>query len=114
MAISLYSRSSELQRTKEALKRERSAAKEATETLIETAMSAGSAFGLSYLRAAYPQSVGKGVFGMDVDLLAGLVGVGAGATGLVKDKTMSAYLEALGVGALAAYAARKGSEMGSK
>lgn len=116
MAMAIYSGGSRLQALRDSLKRQREKSREATESLVETTMSAGSAFAIGYLEEKYPDLKGanKGIFGIDASLVAGLVGVGIGATGIIKDKTMARYAEALGVGALAAYAASKGAEMARK
>lgn len=88
-------------------------AKKATATAIGTASAAGAAFGVSYLEAAYPDSFGQGVFGIDTSLLIGIVGVGLGATGMAGDESTNHIVESIGIGSLASYAAKMGRERGA-
>lgn len=96
------------------VKRAKEEQKKAVQAAMNTASAAGAAFGVSYLEAAYPDSFGQGVFGVDASLLVGLVGVGLGATGMAGDAQTSAIVESMGMGALAAYAAKKGREKGAE
>jgi hypothetical protein len=88
--------------------------KQATQKTINTAVAAGSAFAVGYAEAAYPDSFGKGVMGVDTSLLIGLVGVAAPMVGLVNDEMTADVVEAIGLGALASYAAKKGRETAAK
>lgn len=112
MAMTLHR--SELHRAKAALKKVREDSKHATQQIVHVAAAAGSSFGVSYLEAAYPTGIGAGIFGVDTSLLVGLLGVAAGATGMVGDKQTAELLESIGIGSLAAYAAKKGREKGSE
>jgi hypothetical protein len=112
MALTLHR--SELHRAKAALKKVRDESKHATQQIVHVAAASGSAFGVSYLETAYPDGIGAGIFGVDTSLLLGLVGVAAGATGMVGDKDTADMLESIGIGSLAAYAAKKGREKGAE
>ena len=103
-----------LHRLQARAKKVREDSKHATAQITNSAAAAGSAFGISYLEAAYPEGIGKGVFGIDTSLLIGIVGVGVGATGMVSDRMSSDLIEAMGIGALSAYAAKKGREKGAE
>ena len=112
MAMTIHR--SELHRAKAALKRVRDESKKGVQQIVHVAAASGSAFGVSYMEAAYPDGIGAGIFGVDTSLLLGLVGVAAGATGMVGDKDTAELLESIGIGSLAAYAAKKGREKGAE
>lgn len=91
------------------IKKEGQAAMEAG---IRTGAGMASAFGVSYIETRYPDK--NKVFGIELSLLVGIGATAAGAFNLVGDKQASEVFEAVGMGALAAFAARKGAEMGAE
>jgi len=111
MALTLRDERARLKARSEKMKLE---AKKATASAISTASAAGAAFGVSYLETAYPDGIGKGVFGIDTSLLVGVLGVAVGATGMAGDDQTNHIVESVGIGSLAAYAAKMGRERGAK
>lgn len=111
MAISLRDERARLENARKKMKLE---AKKATQSAIGVAGSAGAAFGVSFLETRYPDGIGKGVFGIDTSLLVGVLGVGLGATGMAGDEQTSHLVESIGIGSLAAYAAKMGRERGAQ
>lgn len=99
-------------RYKKALQRVRDEGKVAVQAGIRTGVGMASAFGTSYVMGRYPDKAK--VFGIDLDLLAGVAGSAVGAFNLAGDKQTSEMLEAAGLGALCSYAARRGGEMGAE
>jgi hypothetical protein len=110
MALTLRDERARLKRASEKMKLE---AKKATHSAIGVASAAGAAFGVSYLETRYPDGIGKGVFGIDTSLLVGVVGVALGATGMAGDEQSNHIVENVGIGSLAAYAAKMGRERGA-
>lgn len=96
---------------KRALARTRQEAKLAVQSGVKTGVGMGSAFGVSYIEARYPDKAK--VFGLDVSLLIGVGATAAGALGYAGDKETNDVVEAIGNGALAAFAAKKGAQMGA-
>ena len=80
---------------------------------IRTGAGMGSAFGVGYFEHRYPDKAQ--VVGIDLSLLVGVIGTAVGAFGLAgKDKQTNELIEAVGNGALFAFAAKKGAEMGAE
>lgn len=100
------------ERLKRSLARVRNEGKAAVEAGIRTGAGMASAFGVAYVEARYPDKAK--VFGIDLSLLVGVTGTAVGAFGLAGDKQTNEVVEALGNGALFAFAAKKGSEMGAE
>lgn len=98
------------ERAKAQLKTLRDKNKEAIGHTIGTAATMGSAFAVSYIEGRYPDK--KDIFGVPVSLAAGVACTIAGVLGAGGDKTANAVLQSVGNGALAAYAAGRGLEMG--
>lgn len=111
MAIQTYR--DKLHSLQQRAKKIREESQKASQIAMNTGVAAGSAFGISYLEAAYPTGIGAGVFGMDLSLIVGIAGVGASAAGLVSGQNAQ-LLESAGIGALAAFAAKKGKEKGAE
>jgi hypothetical protein len=84
--------------------------KKAVEAGIRTGAGMASAFGVTYIEQRYPKN--NKVLGIDLSLLVGVVATGAGAFGLAGDEETSRVVEAVGNGALFAFAAKKGGKMG--
>ncbi len=95
---------------KNRLRRAQEKSKEATSAAIGTATTMGSAFAVSYIEGRYPDK--KDIFGVPVSLALGVSATIAGVLGAGGDKTANAVLTSTGNGALAAYAASRGLEMG--
>lgn len=78
---------------------------------IRTGAGMASAFGVAYTEQRYPDKAK--VFGIDLSLLVGVTGTAVGAFGLAGDRQTNDIVEAIGNGALFAFAAKRGGEMGS-
>jgi DhnA family fructose-bisphosphate aldolase class Ia len=92
------------------IKKYQEKSQKATEAAIGTAATMGSAFAVSYIEGRYPDK--KDIFGVPVSLAVGVSATIAGVLGAGGDKTANAVLTSAGNGALAAYAAGRGLEMG--
>lgn len=117
----------ELTKIKLREKKAKDATKQKTEKLIESVATVGTAFGISTYLGGLEKEVRKAnpdfdslsdedrakklaekqtIAGFDLDLVIGLVGVGVGMTEAAG--TSSDLINSVGLGALAAYAGRKG------
>jgi hypothetical protein len=85
--------------------------KEAVQTGLKVTVSTGSAFGLAYLEARYPER--KEIMGMPLSAVVGGGALVAGAAGWGGGEN-TAILEAMGMGGLAAWAAARGKEAGEE
>ena len=93
-------------------------AAESAETVMDLALAGAGAFGVGYYVGGIKRDIAAGaateedlkLFGMDKDLLAGLVLAGVGVTGLAGKKT-SGYLTAAGTGVLSYWAGNMGETM---
>lgn len=83
---------------------------QATEVAVQTATTMTSSFAVSYFEARYKEK--SEVMGMPTSLLVGVGATVAGALGV--GGRQANLVRAMGDGALAAYAARRGSEMGEE
>ena len=79
---------------------------------MRTATGMGTAFALSYFETRYPKR--KDVFGVPVSLFVGIGGVADGALGVTNDDQTNDLIQSAGDGALAVFAASKGTEMATK
>lgn len=106
----------QLQRAAEAGKKARARitkeAKVAMDGAVRTGTVMGSAFGMGYVEARYPDKAK--VFGIDVSLLVGVGATTAGVFGWAGDQQSNTIVEGIGIGALAHFAAKKGAQMGSE
>ncbi len=93
-----------------ALKRVRDESAGAVKTGIATGLGMGAAYGLSYYEQRFPDRAQ--LLGVDVSLAVGGVALVAGAMGWAGES--SEYAQALGAGALSAYAAKKGAQKGAE
>lgn len=112
MAQSIRKLENDNQRLKRAMAKVREEGKAAVEAGIRTGAGMASAFGVAYMENRYPDK--SKVFGVDVSLLVGVAGTAAGAFGLVGDEQTNRIVEAIGNGALFAFTAKKGAEMGAE
>lgn len=101
----------------ERLKRRLSSLKDESQAAVQagirTGATMGTAFGVAYIEQRYPDK--NTVFGVDLSLLLGVAGTAAGAFGWAgRDKQTNDLVEAAGLGGLAAFASKKGGEMGAQ
>ncbi len=99
-------------RLRKTLDRMKEESKQAMAAGIRTGAGMGTAFGVAYIEARYPDKAK--VFGIDLSLLLGVTGTAVGAFGLAGDEQTNSVVEAAGNGALFAFAAKKGTEMGAE
>jgi len=92
------------------LKKLNEKSKEAMQAGLRTGVGMGSAFGMGYIEGRYPDKAK--VLGVDLSLLVGVVGTAVGAFEMAGDDQTNSLVEAVGNGALFAFAAKKGGEMG--
>lgn len=85
--------------------------KAATTQAVRTATTMGSAFGVGYIEGRYPDK--KDIFGVPVSLATGIVATIAGVMGWAGKANTDVVLS-VGDGCLAAYAARRGLELGKE
>jgi hypothetical protein len=88
-----------------------SKSKEAMATGLKVTVATGSAFGLAWLEARYPER--KEIMGMPLAAVVGGGALVAGAAGWAGAEN-AAILEAVGVGGLAAWAASRGKDSGEE
>ena len=102
----------ESSRYSKALARVKDEGKKAMQAGIRTGAGMGTAFAVGYVEGRYPEKAT--VFGIDLSLLVGVAGTAVGAFGLTGDQQTNELIEAAGNGALFAFAAKKGSEIGKE
>jgi len=97
------------ERQKALIKRLKSKGEDATKTAVRTAAAMGTSFAVSYVEGRYPDK--SEILGIPVSLA---VGVGLTVTGAMgwAGKESSELVQSAGDGALSAYAARRGYDMG--
>lgn len=98
------------ERQKKMIARLRSKGEEATKTAVRTASAMGGAFAVSYVEGRYPDK--SEIVGIPISLFAGIGLTVAGAMGWAGSRDTSELVQSAGDGCLAAYAARRGHEMG--